>query len=253
MCGPGAPPERTGEFLRFDRDHAHARLARLQNLANPGDRPASADARDDNVNLAVRIVPDLLRRGAAVDLRIGGVFELLRHDRAGRRLDDFKRLGDCALHALRGGSENQFRPEQGQHLAALDRHQFGHHQNQPIAARRRDEGERNSGVAGGRLDQNAAPGRDLALRLERIDHRNADAVLDAGDRIEEFELGEKAGDDALFLGDSIDADEGRIADRIGDRRINPAPAWRSPRSACIRHWPLLQNVRRTAPLGAIRR
>ncbi len=158
-----------------------------------------------------------------------------------------------AFHALRGGRENQFGAKQSQHLAAFDRHRFGHHQNQPIAARRRDEGERNAGVARRRLDQNTAPGRDQALRLERIDHRNADAVLDAGDRIEEFELGEKMGDDALFLADSVDADERRIADRIGDRRINPPAAWLSPRSACILHWPPLQNVRRTAPLSAIRR
>src|SRR6185437_3225417 len=105
--------------------------------------------------------------------------------------------------------------------------------------------ERNAGIAGRRLDQNAAAWRDLALRLERIDHRNADAVLDARDRIEEFELGEKMGDDALFLADPVDPDERGVADCLGDRLINPPAAGRSPRSACIRHWPLLQNVRRT--------
>ena len=85
----GLPAGENGRILRFDRDDLHARLARLQNLADAGDRPAGADAGDDNIDLAVGVVPDFLGCRAAVDFRVGGVFELLRHHRAGRRLDDF--------------------------------------------------------------------------------------------------------------------------------------------------------------------
>ena len=122
------------------------------------------------------------------------------------------------------GREHQFGAEQRQHLAALDRHRFRHDQDELVAARRRDERQRDAGVAGGRLDQNSASGRDLALRLERVDHRDADAVLDAGDRIEEFELAEETRADALFLGDAIQRNERRVADRVGDRGVDPSPA-----------------------------
>ena len=43
------------------------------------------------------------------------------------------------------------------------------------------------------------PGEILPCGLERVDHRDADAVLDARDRIEELELGQEMGDDALLL------------------------------------------------------
>ncbi len=54
------------------------------------------------------------------------------------------------------GVRDQFGAQQGEHLAPLDRHQFGHHEDELIAARRGHEGERDAGVAGGRLDQKAA-------------------------------------------------------------------------------------------------
>ena len=75
-------------IFRLDRDHLEARPARLQHLADAGDRAAGADARNDDVDLAMRVVPDFLGGGAAMDVRIGGVLELLGNDRAGRRGDD---------------------------------------------------------------------------------------------------------------------------------------------------------------------
>src|SRR5579863_1436752 len=53
--------------FRLDRDHADARLPRLEHLADAGDRAASADARDNKVDLAVGVVPDLLGRRPAVN------------------------------------------------------------------------------------------------------------------------------------------------------------------------------------------
>ena len=51
------------------------------------------------------------------------------------------------------GRQLELGAEQRQHLAPLDRHRLRHGQDQPVAARRGDEGERDAGVAGGRLDQ----------------------------------------------------------------------------------------------------
>ena len=97
--------------------------------------------------------------------------------------------------------------------------EFRHDQDQPVAARGGDESERDAGVARGRLDQHRALA-NLALRLQRIDHRNADAVLDAADRIEEFELGENVRLDAVLFRQPVEPHQRRRADRFGDRIIN---------------------------------
>ena len=65
---------------RLDRDDLEAGLARLQHLADAGDGAAGADAGDEDVDLAVGVVPDFLGRGPAVDRRVGRVLELLRDD-----------------------------------------------------------------------------------------------------------------------------------------------------------------------------
>ena len=102
LCGPGWPPESTGESSGSTATIAQrSGLRGFSTCADAGDRAAGADAGDEDVDLACGVVPDLLGRGAAVDLGIGRVLELLRHDRVRRRGDDLLRLGDRALHALR--------------------------------------------------------------------------------------------------------------------------------------------------------
>ena len=66
---------------RLDRDDLDRRLAALEHLAAAGDRAAGADAADQDVDLAVGVAPDLLGGRPAVDLRVGRVLELLRHER----------------------------------------------------------------------------------------------------------------------------------------------------------------------------
>ena len=102
LCGPGAPPESTGESSGSTATILSVRLARLQHLADAGDRAAGADAGDEDVDLAVRVVPDLLGGGAAVDVRIGGVLNCCGMTAPGIDRDHFLGLGDGALHALRG-------------------------------------------------------------------------------------------------------------------------------------------------------
>ena len=89
-------------------------------------------------------------------------------------------------------------PSSASILRRSTRHRLRHGEDQLVALGGGGEGERDAGVAGGRLDQRRLARRDLARRLQRLDHRDADAVLDAGDRVEEFELGEEVGDDALL-------------------------------------------------------
>ena len=56
-------------ILRLDREDLEVRQARLEHLADARDGAAGADARDERIELAVRVVPDFLRGGAAVDFR----------------------------------------------------------------------------------------------------------------------------------------------------------------------------------------
>ena len=78
---------RTGRSARENRrifgfygNNVDARAAGFEDLADARDGAACADARDKNVDLTVEIIPDFLSRCAAVNIGIGGVFELLRND-----------------------------------------------------------------------------------------------------------------------------------------------------------------------------
>ena len=75
LCGPGWPPLRIGA-PRLDGDDLHVGLAGLDHLADAGDGAAGADAGDEDVDLAVGVLPDLLGRRLAVDLGVGRVGEL---------------------------------------------------------------------------------------------------------------------------------------------------------------------------------
>ena len=54
LVRPGRAAGEDGRVFRLDRDHADARLARFQHLADAGDRAAGADAGDDDIDLAAR-------------------------------------------------------------------------------------------------------------------------------------------------------------------------------------------------------
>jgi hypothetical protein len=57
-----------------------------------------------------------------------------------------------------------------------------------IAAGGGDEGQGDAGVAAGGFDENGFAGGDFPGLFGVVDHGEADAVLDGGQRIEEFEL-----------------------------------------------------------------
>ena len=76
---------------------------------------------------------------------------------------------------------------------------FGHGQDQPVAARGADEGERDAGIARGRLDQHGARA-DLAPASIASIIADPDPVLDAAERIEELELERTSALDAVRRG-----------------------------------------------------
>jgi hypothetical protein len=96
-----------------------------------------------------------------------------------------------------------------------DRHRFRHHQLEPVTACGGNEGERNAGIAGSRLDQHGI-GVDDAGSLHCRDHRSADAILHARRGIEIFQLGENGGVDAVHFRQFVQTDDGSVADGIDD-------------------------------------
>jgi hypothetical protein len=92
----------------------------------------------------------VVRRWISGIRRIG---KLLQHDAIRNLLVQFLGLGNRAFHALRALGQNEFRAENLQQLAPLRAHGFGHGQNQFQTRERRDERQRDAGVAAGRFDQ----------------------------------------------------------------------------------------------------
>ena len=87
LCGPGRAARQHRRGRRLDGDDVHVGVALLEHLAHAGDRAAGAHAGDERVHAAVERVEDLGRRRAPVDLRVGGVRELVgqEHVVAARR------------------------------------------------------------------------------------------------------------------------------------------------------------------------
>ena len=139
--------------------------------------------------------------------------------------EQFLRFRNGPLHAERPRRQNEFRAKKRKQLAALDRHGFRHSQDEAIPLLRGHESERDAGIARGRLDKDGFAGLDFPCLLKRLDHGHADTVFHARDRIEKFELRQEVGLDALFLGELVEAHDGRIADGLEDGTVDAAPAW----------------------------
>ena len=125
---------------RLDRHDLHARLARLEHLADAGDRAAGADAGHEDINLPGRIPPDLLGRGAAMDFRIGRVLELLGDEIATVALrPNLRPAARAPVMPSAAGVRMSFGAQRFQQPAALQAHALGHRHLQFVAARRADK------------------------------------------------------------------------------------------------------------------
>ena len=188
------------------------RLLFLQVLPCSGHGAARADARDKDVHRAVRIPVDLRARRRLVD---GGVrrIDKLSRDKAVRDLlRQLLRLRDGALHALCPLREDKLGAVGLQDVAALHAHGLRHGEDNAVALGGRDGGQADAGVAGGRLDDDAAlPKQPLLLRV--LDHRLRDAVLDAAGRVKVFQFDQHPGLQSQFLFNISDFHKGRIADQ----------------------------------------
>src|SRR6478736_6132572 len=194
-----------------DDDRLALVLLALGHLDGGRDGTARADAGDDDVDLAVGVLPDLLGGGLAVDLGVGLVGELAREHPATLG-GDLVGLGDRSLHAGGRVGQDELGAEGPQQRAALLAHRLRHRQDDLVAAGCADHGERDAGVAGRRLDDRAAR-LELAARLGRVDDGDPDAVLDGVGGVVELELGGNGR--RRSIRDLVEAHERRVADQLG--------------------------------------
>jgi hypothetical protein len=133
-----------------------------------------------------------------------------------------------------GGNQAQVRPAQPQHVLLLLALGLGHDDDAAIAERVAHQGKADAGVAGGALHDHAAGAQDVPL-LGVADDEKRGPVLDRPAGIQELRLAENLA--ARFLAGPGQADEGRVADRLGEAVANvhdvggerPVPSWR-----CVR-------------------
>ena len=226
LCGPGWPPLRIGDSSGSTAMILTSGLRDFRTWPTPGDGAARADAGDDDVDLAVGVLPDLLGRGLAVDLGVGRVGELAGEDAAALGRDLVGAL-DGTLHPGGRVGEDELGAEGTEEGAALLRHRLRHGEHDVVASGGADHGEGDAGVARRRLDDRAA-GLELTARLGGVDDGHPDAVLDGAGGVVELEL---RGDGRLrSVGDLVESDEWRVADQLGHVVVNGhcvAPSGRS--------------------------
>ncbi len=157
LCGPGVllgTDRRTGQLIAT---MPHVQVLRLQIFARARDAAAGADARNENIDGAIRILPDLRAgRGAWM----AGLAGFVNWGRAGSRwrLRAISlRLGDgAASKRLRTVRQDKLRTRSLGHLA-LDTMVSRHGQDDAVATRAAASGGKvDAGVAAHRLDDDSA-------------------------------------------------------------------------------------------------
>ena len=98
---PELPPNYRGVH-RLNRDDQGVRAALAKHPPHPGDRPPRADSGDEGAELTVAVAPDLLGCGLPMNLRVGRIGELLRHETRAEEVID-----RAALHHLLRLGPNQ--------------------------------------------------------------------------------------------------------------------------------------------------
>ncbi len=79
----GFPTGKNRGVFRFDRENFYVWIGGFENFANAGNRSTRTNASDKGVDFGVRVTENFLGGCLSVSFRVGGVFKLLRNERAG--------------------------------------------------------------------------------------------------------------------------------------------------------------------------
>ncbi len=209
----GRPAADDGGVRWFNGERFEVRILLLEEASGSRDRAAGSDSGNDGVDLVVAVGPNLRPGGGFVNGRVGRVFELLRHERVVGFVDKVLRGIDGAFHAVSGGCQDEVRAHRSQQRASFDRHGFGHCQRELVAFGGTNECQCDPCISAGRFDD-VGVGVDVPVTLTGFDHRDADPVLDAVERLEELTLrkhGRAAGGD-----EAIDLHHRCVTNRASD-------------------------------------
>ena len=149
---------------------------------------------------------------------VGRVLELLRHEKLAARAADLVGVADCAGHAFGGGRQHKLGPKRLEHPPAFEAHALRHGDPQMVAAGGADVGQTDPRVAAGGLDDDGV-GADQPVPFGGIDHGHRDAVLHAPERIHVLDFA----DDRRHatIGDPTQPNERRSANALRDVVANP--------------------------------
>ena len=189
----------------------------LQVLRDAADRAAGTGAGDEVRHRAVGVAPDLRSRRRVVRVGIGGIRVLVGSKRAGRLAGQ-----SFGGRVVRIGVLGRDGRRTDDHLGAvgleepdlLGGHLVAHHEDAPVAALGRDDGEADAGVAAGRLDDDAA-GLQQSVALGGVDHGERRAVLRTPAGIHRLQLHQDF--DAVGRRQSIESHEGCLANEVQQR------------------------------------
>jgi hypothetical protein len=134
--------------------------------------------------------------------------------------------------------EDDFGAEEPHQLAPLDREAVGHGDDQRIALGGADHRKADAGIPAGRLDHRL-PRLQRAAALGFLDDADRQAILDRRRRVEVLRLHVQPD---MVRRQSVDADTGRIANRIHDAVIQAAPSAGRPRFLCSHDVPLFSRL-----------
>ena len=173
-------------------NHLDVGVLRLQVLARAGQRAAGTHAGDQDVHLAIGIRPNFGTGGALMDGGVRRIRELAGNERVRDLFGQLGCAGDGALHALAAVGQHQLGAVCLHKVATLDRHGFGHGDDDAVAAGGGQRAQADAGVAGGRLDDDGVS-IQLALGLGLVEHRLRDTVLHRTCRVEQLHLAHDGG------------------------------------------------------------
>ena len=144
---------------------------------------------------------------------VGGILELLEHDRSGNLREQGFGPGDGPFHAFGPGGEDHLCAVGRHEPLPLDAHRLGHRENQLIALQCADERQSDTRIAARGLDDRGS-GTERAAGFGLLDHRQGDAVLHASGGVEQFDLGDDPGHGAGLPAQARQLDQRRVADEV---------------------------------------
>jgi hypothetical protein len=221
LCGRAAA-DSTGR-ARLDGDHRTDGLRAFSTWPTPVMVPPGADAGDHRVDrpsvsfqissaVETRWISGLATLSNCCGITAPGVASTISLARATAPAMPFSRGVSSRL-----GAQDQ------QHLAPLQRHALGHDQDQLVALGGGHEGQRDAGVAAGRLDDHAAGLQaPLASRYSII--ATPMRSFTEAERVEELQLGDHLALGLQRGGQARQAHQRRVADQVEDGVEDLAPA-----------------------------